>query len=175
MTEARNEIDILALKGHLYFGLKKSYSECIFPPSVGFGDRSSSNNNIGRNNMHVAYFGLALLLLLPMLLVLLGILPRPALPHPTPSEIQAPPKLFSLPRACFFFEFILFSGFGFGCFYVLIMRLIRFFRADNGRKVARFGLRLRLPLWPLAMAVKVNDKGRLNDKERLGQDGPGHL
>lgn len=39
-------------------------------------------------------------------------------------------KLFSLPRICFVYVF------WFGCFYVLIMRLIRFFEADNGQKVA---------------------------------------
>lgn len=40
-------------------------------------------------------------------------------------------ELFSLPRRiCFVYVF------WFGCFYVLIMRLIRFFEADNGRKVA---------------------------------------
>lgn len=43
-------------------------------------------------------------------------------------------------RVCFVFGF-----FGFGCFYVLIMRLIRFFGADNGRKVARAGAQAPAP------------------------------
>lgn len=82
--------------------------------------------------------------------------------------IDARLKLFSLPRSCFVFGFVLFLGFlvfGFGCFYVLIMRLIRFLRSWQWPKSGQWtGLQdphLHLHFKPMAMAVKVSDRGRL--------------
>lgn len=55
--------------------------ECSFPPWVCSGNHSSNKNNKSSRNMHVAYFGLALLLLLQLLIpgMWMGIQPRPAL------------------------------------------------------------------------------------------------